>query len=118
MQSPSWFMSKNFGQECSTEHVARFYSGVTCAMGSGMGSSRMISSHLYPVGSSTKAITLLPPFTGPASLLTFPPGKPANLNQFQLTDAKFNWISQLQALFSKVLCIMMQAGANSTQAGF
>ena len=87
-------------------------------MGSGMGSSRVISSHLYPVGSSTKAITVLPPFTGPASLLTFPPGKPGDLSQLQLVDANFNWISQLQALLSKVLSITMQADANSKQAGF
>lgn len=32
-------------------------------------------------------MTVLPPLTGPASLLTFPPGEQANLSQVQLHDA-------------------------------
>ena len=35
---------------------------------------RWMSSHLYPVLSSTKAMMELPPFTGPASRVTLPPG--------------------------------------------
>ena len=39
-------MSEGTGQKYGTEHVARWYGGLTCAMGSGMGSSRVMSSHL------------------------------------------------------------------------